>query len=92
MVLQFPKLTEQQALGSSSDLSIKSAHHMETTVGKHAPVVIIPELSGADPQQVRHKLGFYGCIRYAGHLQVMESKDANGGWYWTKRLVVREEK
>jgi hypothetical protein len=90
--MRFPSLTEAEALGSSSSPSAKCAHHMETVVGKHSPLVVIPETSGADSEQVRHKLGFYGRLKDASPLSVMPSKDDSGGWRWTKRLVVQEEK
>ena len=90
--LIFASLTEQEALGSSSDNTIRSAHHMDTTVGTSSQLVVIPETTGADAAQVRHKLGFIGAIKSSTPIKVMQSKDASGGWKWRKSFTVEEER
>ena len=82
---------EQDAIGSSSDSTIKSAHHMDMTVGISSPMVVIPETSGADDEQLRHKLGFYGSIRQSTPLAVVRAKDGSGGWRYRKQFTIEEE-
>jgi len=90
--LIFNNLTEAQALGDSSDNTAKSVHHMDMTVGTHAPLVILPETSGADAQQVIHKLGCYGSIANSTPLRVMPAKDGSGGWRYRKQFTFEEER
>ena len=89
--ITFNSLTEQEALGSSSDNTIKSAHHMDTTVGISSPLVCIPETTGADAEQMRHKLGFYGSITKSTPLKIIQAKDSSGGWKWRKQFTIEEE-
>jgi len=90
--LIFNSLTEQEALGSSSDTTIRSAAHMDMTVGTSSPLVVIPETTGADNEQVRHKLGFYGSIKSSTPIKVIQAKDSSGGWKWRKQFTVEEER
>ena len=89
--MRFAKLTEVEALGDSTDNTVRSAHHMDVTVGVSSPIVCIPETGGADAEQVRHKLGIYGSIKRSTPMKVMESKDGSGGWYYMKQFEVEEE-
>ena len=89
--LHFNNLTEQEALGSSTNPATRSAHHMDMTVGISSPVVCIPETGGGDASQVIHKLGIYGAISRSTPIEVMESKDGSGGWRYRKRFSVIEE-
>lgn len=90
--LMFPKMAEQDALGDSSDSAVKSAHHMDITVGINSPIVCIPETAGADNEQVRHKLGIYGAIRESTPLTNIQATDGSGGWRWSKSFSVVEER
>ena len=90
--LIFNSLTEQEALGSSSDNTIRSAHHMDTTVGTSSQVVVIPETTGTDASQVQHKLGFIGSIKSSTPIKTMQVKDSSGGWKWRKSFTVEEER
>ena len=88
----FNNLTEQEALGSSSDTTIKSASHMDITVGTSSPLIVLPETTGGDAEQVRHKLGFYGSIKSSTPLKIIQSRDSTGGWKWRKAFVFEEER
>lgn len=90
--MEFNNLTEEEALGDSSDNTVKSAHHMDMTVGVSASVVVIPETTGADAAQVQHKLGIYGVIRRSTSLRLIPSKDGSGGWRYRKSFEVAEER
>jgi len=89
--IRLVSMTEQDAIGSSSDTTIKSAHHMDITVGISSPLVVIPETTGADNEQIRHKLGFYGSIKSSTPLAIVPAKDGSGGWKYRKAFVIEEE-
>ena len=90
--LIFNNLTEQEALGSSSDTTIKSAAHMDSTVGTSSQIVVIPETTGGDASQVQHKLGFIGSIKTSTPIKIIQAKDSSGGWKWRKAFVMEEER
>jgi len=85
-------MTEAQALGDSTDNTVRSAHHMDVTVGTSRPLVIIPETSGADPEQVIHKTGYYGSIRTSTPITLVMSREVAGGWLYRKTLTFEEER
>lgn len=89
--MHFVDLSEQEALGSSSDSTIKSAHHMDMTVGTSDSVVVIPETTGTDSEQVRHKLGIYGVIKRSTEMRLIPVKESSG-WHYQKDLEVEEER
>lgn len=84
-------MSEQDAFGSSSDTTVRSAAHMDFTVGTSSPVVIIPETGGADAEQIRHQTGFYGHIENSAPIRTMEAKDGSG-WRYQKSFTVCEER
>lgn len=90
--LIFNNLTEAEALGDSSDNTVPSAHHMDMTVGTSSQLVVIPETSGADAEQMRHKLGFIGSIKTSTPLKMIEAKDGSGGWRFRKQFIIEEER
>jgi hypothetical protein len=90
--VKLPKMEETDALGDSSDSTVKSAHHMDMTVGNHSQIVCIPETAGADNTQVQHKLGIIGHIERSTPIQLVESRPSGGGWLYEKRFSVVEER
>lgn len=84
-------MRETDALGSSSDVTARGAAHMDFTVGISSPIVLIPQTTGADADQVIHQFGIYGHIETSSPIRLMESKDG-GGWRYTKAFTVCEER
>lgn len=91
--IRFPRLSEQQAIGDSSDNTVKCAHHMDATIGTHSPMVCIPVSTGqADNTQAIHKFGIYGSIRRSTPIKPYPAKDEQGGWLYSKSFDVVEER
>ncbi len=84
-------MSEADALGSSSDNTTRSAHHMDMTAGTSSSMVIIPETTGADPAQVIHKLGFYGSIKTSTAINLVPAKSGSG-WVYDKSFQFEEER
>ena len=91
--ITFPKLTEEQAIGDSSDNTVKNCHAMDMTVGTHSPIICIPVTTGQyDNTQVIHKFGIYGSIRRSSPIIALAAKDSVGGWLYRKSFEVQEER
>jgi len=54
-------------------------------------LVVIPETTGGDAEQMRHKLGIYCSIKASTPLKIFEAKDSAGGWKFRKQFTVEEE-
>lgn len=90
--LRFPRLTEADAFGDSTDSTAKCAHAMDITVGTHSPIICIPQTVGADNEQITHTLGIYGSIRRSTPIKAYAAKDGAGGWLYSKAFDVVEER